>query len=187
MGPVLLPAKGLGVNESGSEGGSASLHGPNGRALLRVGQRRAIHASSTLCAEGQAIDRFFVVMAGQFEIAKCIAGQRHILSISGPGSLLALMPALDGEPCAVSISALGDATVVEIKREDLLALLDHDGEQNLPVANLLSLLAIRRLRGATDELAKALYSALQSPERRGRIDTLQLARIQAGSYAWLGD
>ena len=133
------------------------------------------------------MDRFFVVTAGQFEIAKCIAGQRHTLSISGPGSVLALMPALDGEPCAVSICALGDATVVEIKREDLLALLDDAGEQNLPIANLLSLLAIRRLRGATDELAKALYCALQSPERRGRIDALQLARIQAGSYAWLGD
>jgi hypothetical protein len=66
-------------------------------------------------------------------------------------------------------------------------LLSREGEQNLPIANLLSLLAIRRLRGATNDLANALYCALRSPERRGRMDALQLARIQAGSYAWLGD
>jgi CRP-like cAMP-binding protein len=108
------------------------------------------------------------------------------LSTFGPGSVLALMPALDGAPCAVSICALNDATVVEIERSSLLALLAHDSEPNLWLANLLSLLAIRRLRGATNELAQALYSALQTPDCAGHIDAVRLARIQAGSYAWLG-
>ena len=175
------------MSESGGEDVPDSSQGPDARLLVGAGRTRSLPAFSELCAEGQVTDRFFVVTAGQFEIAKCIVGKKYVLAVAGPGSLLALMPALDGEPCAVSIATLGEATVVEIKRADLLALLSREGEQNLPIANLLSLLAIRRLRGATNDLANALYCALRSPERRGRMDALQLARIQAGSYAWLGD
>jgi hypothetical protein len=47
------------------------------------------------------------------------------------------------------------------------------------------LLAIRRLRSATDDLAQALHSALRAPEQHGRVDGLRLARIQARGYAWL--
>ena len=77
------------MNESNAEAGLESLQRPDARLLTGVGRTRNLPASSLLCAEGQVMDRFFVVTAGQFEIAKCIAGQRHTLSISGPGSVLA--------------------------------------------------------------------------------------------------
>lgn len=155
--------------------------------LLAIGQAQSLPALSTLCQEGRATDCFFVVTAGEFVVAKCIAGERTALSTFGPGSVLALMPALDGEPCAVTISALDDSEVVMIKRERLLDLLGQPGEPNPDLANLLSLLAIRRLRGATSNLAQALLCALRAPEPSGRIDAVRLARIQADSYAWLGD
>jgi len=190
----------------------AWLQGPEGHALLDAGQPRFLPALSTLCEEGQTLDRVFLVTSGAFEIAKYIGGQQHSLSTCGPGTLLALMPALDGEPCAVSISAREDATVVEIKRESLLALIDLDGnpervpipsrDASLPaepagsardqssgsspaIGTRLSLLAIRRLRNATNELAQALHCALRSPEQNGRVDAMRLARIQARGYAWL--
>lgn len=165
----------------------ACFRGPDAQPLLDAGHTRSVPALSVLCQEGHVTDCFFLVTAGEIEIAKRIGGRRCVLSTFGPGSVLALMPALDGAPCAVTISALNDATVVEIKRDSLLALLDHAGNPSASVANQLSLLAIRKLRGATSELSQALFSALRSPERKGRIDALRLARIQAGSYAWLGD
>jgi CRP-like cAMP-binding protein len=173
------------MSEPSSEGVPDSFQGPDTQPLLRAGQMRTMPALSTLCEEGQAIDCFFLVTAGEFEIAKRIAGLRCALSTFGPGSVLALMPALDGAPCAVSMRALSDATVVEIKRDSLLAMLDHDENPNLRVAERLSLLAIRQLRGATNELAQALVCALRSPDRKGHIDAMRLARIQAGGYAWL--
>jgi CRP-like cAMP-binding protein len=163
------------------------LRGPGTQALLGAGQPRSLAAFSTLCEEGQVTDRFFIVTAGEFVVAKRIAGRLHTLSVFGPGSVLALMPALDGAPCAVSIRACSDATVVEITRSSLLALLKHEDDPDLRLADCLSLLAIRRLRGATNELAQAVFCALQSQDHQGRIDALRLARIQAGSYAWLGD
>ena len=175
------------MNEPPAESVPECLFGPDARTLLRAGRKRSIPALAVLCEEGQVTECFFLVTAGKFEIGKLIAGRQYALSTLGPGSVLALMPALDGAPCAVSISALDDASVVEIKRDSLLAMLEHAGEPDLDVANRLSLQAIRRLRGATNELSQALYQALKSPERNGRIDAMRLARIQAGSYGWLND
>jgi CRP-like cAMP-binding protein len=175
------------MSQAGAESVPDGFRWPDAQALLGAGHPRSLAASSTLCEEGQVTDRFFLVTAGEFAVAKRIAGRLHTLSIFGVGSVLALMPALDGAPCAVSISAQSDATVVEIKASDLLDLLAHDADPGLRLARSLSLLAIRRLRDATNELALALCAALQSRDRRDPIDTLRLARIQAGSYAWLGD
>ena len=174
------------MTEMSAETTSEGFRVADVQSLLGIGQPRSLPALSTLCQEGQVTDCFFVVTAGELVVTKSIAGERTLLSTFGPGSLLALMPALDGEPCAVSISALNDATVVAIKRERLLALLEQPGEPNPALANLLSLLAIRKLRGATNELAQALLGALQSPEQDGRIDAVRLARILADSYAWQG-
>jgi CRP-like cAMP-binding protein len=175
------------MTATSADAATESSGGPDADAklLASAGQARSLPARSVLCEEGEVTDCFFLVTAGEFIIAKRIAGEETRLSTFGPGSLLAVMPALDGAPCGVTISALNDATVVAIKRERLLTLLEQ-ADPNSGLANLLSLLAIRRLRGATNELSQALLCALRSPERPGRLDALRLARIQAGSYAWLG-
>jgi hypothetical protein len=79
---------------------------------------------------------------------------------------------------------LSDATVVEITRCGLLALLDPEQATVSSLAHDLTLVAIRRLRGATDDLAHTLFEALQSSPRAGRIDAGSLARIQASNHAW---
>jgi CRP-like cAMP-binding protein len=153
-------------------------------ALLHVGRARAVPAHTLLCQEGQITERLFVVTAGQVEIAKDFAGKIRALTTLGPGSILALMAALDGEPCAVSMRTLSDATVVEITRGSLLALLNPDQAEGASLAHELTLVAIQRLRGATDELAHTLFQALRSSPRAGRIDAASLARIQASNHAW---
>jgi CRP-like cAMP-binding protein len=172
------------MNEA--EPAADGLFGSDAQALLGAGKRRSVPARTTLCKEGEVTDCFFVVTRGKFTVAKKLGGKKQPLSVFGPGSVLALMPALDGEPCAVSISALSDARVIAISRESLLALLAKGTEADSHLADALSLLAIRRLRGAIAELSQALYTTLQTPARQGRIDALCLARIQAGSYGWLG-
>ena len=152
--------------------------------MLQAGQVRCLPPHALLCREGQTTDRFFVVTAGEVELAKSIAGKSRALSTSGPGSVLALMAALDGAPCPVSMRTLGDATVVEITCGSLFALLDPEETANSNLVHDLALVAIRRLRGATDELAQTLFQALRSSPRAGRIDPASLARIQAGNHAW---
>ena len=172
------------MSDPESESGPSGGRGVEADALLQVGQARAVPAHTLLCQEGQITDRFFVVTAGQVEVAKDFAGKTRTLSTFGPGSILALMAALDGEPCAVSMRTLSDATVVEITRGRLLALLDPAQAAGSSLAHELTLVAIRRLRSATDELAHTLLHALRSSPRAGRIDAASLARIQADNHAW---
>ena len=167
-----------------SEAKPSDLLGLEAKALLQVGQAHVLPAHAVLCQEGKAIDRFFVLTAGQVEIAKSIAGRSRALATAGPGSVLGLMAALDGGPCAVSMRTLGDATVVEITRSSLLALLDAEQASDSSLVHDITLVAIRQLRSATDELAKTLFQALRSSPRAGRIDSNSLARIQAGNHAW---
>jgi CRP-like cAMP-binding protein len=162
----------------------AVLCGLEADTLLQAGQARAVPAHTLLCQEGRTTDRFFVVTAGLVEIAKDFGGKPRALSTLGPGSILALMAALDGGPCAVSMRTLSDATVVEITRCSLLALFDPEQATVSSLAHDLTLVAIRRLRGATDALAHTLFQALQSSPRAGRIDAGSLARIQASDHAW---
>jgi CRP-like cAMP-binding protein len=152
--------------------------------LLQAGRMRTMPALSPLCQEGQVTDLCFVVTAGKVEIAKMIAGKKRPLSTSGPGSVLALMAVLDGAPCSVSMQTLADVTVVEITRKSLLALLDVERNPDPAVAHRLALLGIRHLRGATDDLARALCRALGSQDQAGHFAPLELARIQARTNAW---
>ena len=172
------------LSEPESEAKPDGFHGPEARALLQAGQARALPPHALLCQEGKATDRFFILTAGQVEIAKCIAGRPRALATTGPGSVLGLMAALDGEPCSVSMRTLGDVTVVEITRSSLLALLTPEHASDSDLVYDLALVAIRRLRGATDELAQTLFQALRASPRTGRIDAHRLARIQAGNHAW---
>jgi CRP-like cAMP-binding protein len=172
------------LSDGDSEPKPSGRQGFDAESLLRAGQVRSLPARALLCQEGQTTDRFFVVTAGEVELAKSIAGKFRALSTHGPGSVLALMAALDGGPCPVSMRTLGDVTVVEITRGSLFALLDPDRAADSDLVHDLALVAIRRLRGATDELAQTLFQALRSSPRAGRIDLASLARIQAANHAW---
>lgn len=153
------------------------------QALLRNSRLRTMPALSFLCQEGQITDLCFVVTAGSFEIAKIIDGRSCTLDTSGPGSILALMPALDGAPCSVSMRALAEATVVEITRATLLDLVNAAKTSDTTVVHDLALAGIRRLRQSTEDLGRALYRALQS-DRSGHISPLDFAKIQSATHAW---
>ena len=167
-----------------SESGPAGFRRSETKALLQAGQSRTMAAHVLLCEEGQITDRFFFLTAGEVEISKSIDGTRRALATSGPGSVLALMPALDGAPCTVSMHALSDITVVEISHSKLLAMLDPEEPTDASLVHELALVAIRRLRAAMDELAQALHRSLRASPRVGRMDPHSLALIHAGNHAW---
>ena len=184
MGGLFCSPARFRLSDPEPEAKPGSFHGMDAKALMQAGQARALPPHALLCQEGKATDRFFVLTVGQVEISKSIAGRHHALANTGPGSVLGLMAALDGEPCSVSMRTQGSATVVEITRSSLLALLAPEHASDSDLMHDLALVAIRRLRGATDELAQTLFQALRASPRAGRIDAHRLARIQAGNHAW---
>jgi len=172
------------LSDAESEPDPTGFRGLEAEVLLRAGQATALPARTLVCQEGHLINRCFVITAGEVEIVKSIAGKPCILSTVGPGCVLGLMAALDGQPCAVSMRTLGEATVVEITRAGLLAVLAPERASDSNLSHDLALAAVRRLRGATEELAKTLCEALGPSPHSGQMDALRLARIQAENHAW---
>ena len=172
------------MSEPKSDVEPAVFSGPDIKALLQAGESRTMVAHALLCEEGKVTDRFFFIVAGKVEISKTINGTCRALATSGPGSVLALMPALDGAACAVSIRAQGEITIVEIIRSKLLAMLDPEESSYSSLVHDLTLVAISKLRAATDDLARTLYQSLRASPRGGRLDPHCLALIHASNHAW---
>ena len=173
---------GVRVNDPDAEPQVQGFSRRETEALSRVGRRRTIAPQTLLCQEGEVPRNFFVLTAGRVEIGKTLLGQSVSLRTSGPGSVLALMPALEGVPCSVSIRAAEDAVLIEVSRDDLLEMLAKDHDQGLDLVLALSVQAIRRLRSSTDELALAVYRTLRGP--MGPAHAVDLAQVQAGNHAW---
>lgn len=172
------------MSPTGAEEESSTARERESATLLRAGKPMHLTARACLCEEGKHTDCFYLVTQGELEITKSIAGTPRRLLLAGPGSVLALMPAIDGSPCTVSVHATSDADLIEISRSGLLALLESVNAQDLHLARTLALSAIRRLRQATDELAQALHEAMRSTGSSGRVDITRLAGIQASNFAW---
>ncbi len=184
MGGLLRATAGFRVSDSEAESTLTSLSCSELEELLRAGQIRMLPASSLLCDEGQLASHCYVVAQGTVEVAKTIDGRHHTLSRHGAGSILALMATLDGGPCRVSIRAAEELKVVAIGRDDLLKLFGVEQGACATLTDRLAVTAIRRLRRATDELAKAIHRSLVASERPGRLAAPDLAIIHAGNHAW---
>jgi CRP/FNR family cyclic AMP-dependent transcriptional regulator len=152
-------------------------------ALLRAGQQRLVPAGQVLCHEGKQLERFFVLTRGTVDLSRTVVEKTLALGACGPGSILGLMAALDGQPCAVTLRAREDCTVVDVSRAAVFDMLRPDGPWSANLSHDLALLTIRRLRRATDDLAGTLFRALQS-RQAGRLEVLDLARIQAKNHVW---
>jgi CRP-like cAMP-binding protein len=171
------------VNEGDGKAELTSLRSSELDELLRAGRMRSLTPAAVLCEEGQLCGHCWIVAQGTIEVARTVDGVYRTLSQHGPGSVLALMAALDGGPCRVILRASGNAKVVEISRDGLFAIFD-ESDACTDLAHRLAIAAIRRLRGATDELAQAIHRSLTSAERLGHLAISDLAAIHAGNHAW---
>jgi CRP-like cAMP-binding protein len=81
-------------------------------------QHRA--AGEMIFVEGEPCHGLFVVQSGQVKIFKSSAGGREqVILISGPGSTIAELPVFDGGPYPASAAALADATLLEVRKDDV--------------------------------------------------------------------
>jgi CRP/FNR family cyclic AMP-dependent transcriptional regulator len=93
--------------------------------------RRALplrcEAGQMIFSEGEPCRGLYVVQSGQVKIFKTSAdGREQVLLISGPGSTVAELPVFDGGPYPASASAVSEATLLEVRKEDVRQLcLEH--------------------------------------------------------------
>jgi thioredoxin reductase (NADPH) len=92
------------------------------------GRKRKIQPGEVLINAGERTARFYVVTAGQIEIVWPSGAGEDLFAIFGPGKFTGEMTMLSGRRGFAQIRARSDGEVIEVDREELLALVQADSE-----------------------------------------------------------
>ena len=124
--------------------------------LLFLAQRavpRHFSAGETVFGEGETCTGLYVVESGHIRIFKSSAGGREqVLSIDGPGSSVAELPVFDGGNYPASVTAIGDATLIFVSKQDFQSLCLAHPQVALKVLRVVGA-RLRKLVGIIEELS----------------------------------
>jgi len=103
--------------------------------------------------EGEPCAGLYVVESGHVRIFKSSAnGREQVLNIEGPGSSVAELPVFDGGNYPASVSALDDATLLFVSKQDFQTLCLTHPQVALKVLRIVGG-RLRRLVGIIEELS----------------------------------
>ncbi len=92
------------------------------------GRRRPVEAREVLVQAGEPVARLFVVVTGWIDILRPSAAGEEVVVSFGPGKFTGEVTMLSGRPGLAQIRAGTAGEVIEVSRDDLLALIQTDGE-----------------------------------------------------------
>jgi thioredoxin reductase (NADPH) len=92
------------------------------------GHPRRIRAGEVLVEPGEPNVPFFVVTAGQIEIVRPSGTSETLVIVYGPGQFAGEINMLSGRPAILRVRASQSGEVIEVAREQLLALVQTDSE-----------------------------------------------------------
>jgi signal transduction histidine kinase len=87
--------------------------------LAAAGRRRRLTAGEHLFRQGERAEAFHVVLEGELETTREVAGEQVLMMSHGPGGYLGAMALLTDTPYRGSTFAVGDAVVFELEGEEL--------------------------------------------------------------------
>src|SRR5947199_186025 len=92
------------------------------------GRRRRVEAGEVLVQAGEQTARLFVVVAGRIDVVRPSAAGEEVVVAFGPGMFTGEVTMLSGRPGLAQIRAGAAGEVIEVGRDELLALIQSDGE-----------------------------------------------------------
>jgi CRP/FNR family cyclic AMP-dependent transcriptional regulator len=114
---------------------------------------RSYSPGQTVFGEGEPCSGLYVVESGHVRIFKSSAkGREQVLSIDGPGSSIAELPVFDGGSYPASVTAIDDATLLFVSKQDFQALCLAHPQVALKVLRVVRA-RLRRLVGIIEELS----------------------------------
>ena len=115
--------------------------------------QRKYAVGELIFGEGDPCAGLYVVQSGNVRIFKSSAGGREqVLSIDGPGSSIAELPVFDGGNYPASATAVDDATLLFVSKQDFQALCLAHPQVALKVLRVVGA-RLRRLVGIIEELS----------------------------------
>jgi len=91
------------------------------------GRRRHVEGGEVLVQAGEQTARFFVIVTGRIDVVRPTATEEIVVSFS-PGMFTGEATMLSGRRGLAQIRAGADGEVIEVGRDELLALIQTDGE-----------------------------------------------------------
>ena len=114
---------------------------------------RRFSAGDAVFTEGETCTGLYVVESGHIRIFKSSAGGREqVLSVDGPGSSVAELPVFDGGSYPASVTAIDDATLLFVSKQDFQSLCLTHPQVALKVLRVVGA-RLRRLVGIIEELS----------------------------------
>src|SRR5216117_1517737 len=92
------------------------------------GRRGRVEAGEVLVQAGEQTARLFVVVAGRIDVVRPSAAGDEVVVAFGPGIFTGEVTMLSGRPGLAQIRAGAAGEVIEVGRDELLALIQSDGE-----------------------------------------------------------
>lgn len=143
---------------------------------LRLIAARAIsrryRASEAIFSEGEPCSGLYVVEKGHVRVFKSSPdGREQVLAIEGPASSVAELPVFDGGSYPASASAVDEAELLFISKEDFQALCLENPKVALKVLRVVS----RRLRGLVSMIEQLSFMTV-----RHRLAALLLRMAKTG-------
>jgi len=163
--------------------------------LAALAVRRGYDKGAIIFAQGDQGDALYGVAAGRIRISACgSGGQEVFLNIMEPGDTFGEIAVMDGLPRTAAATALDQATLMIIKRQDFLQLLEREPQLALHLLKLLC----ERLRWTSElveesaflageaRLAKRLLILASLHGRAAAVGVLELGISQAELARFLG-
>jgi len=124
--------------------------------LSFLAQRAVLHsysAAQSVFGEGEPCSGLYVVESGHVRIFKSSTnGREQVLGIDGPGSSIAELPVFDGGNYPASVTAIDEAKLLFVSKQDFQALCLAHPQVALKVLRVVGS-RLRRLVGIIEELS----------------------------------
>jgi len=124
--------------------------------LSFLAQRAVLHsysAAQSVFGEGEPCSELYVVESGHVRIFKSSTnGREQVLGIDGPGSSIAELPVFDGGNYPASVTAIDEAKLLFVSKQDFQALCLAHPQVALKVLRVVGS-RLRRLVGIIEELS----------------------------------
>ena len=92
------------------------------------GRIRSVQSGEVLASAGEPAQSFFVVTAGSIEFVRRSGDADELVAVQRPGQFTGETNLLSGRDALVSLRVRESGEVIDVKREDLLALVQTDSE-----------------------------------------------------------
>ena len=121
--------------------------------LAQRAVQRHYSTGESVFGEGEPCSGLYIVESGHVRIFKSSAnGREQVLSIDGPGGSIAELPVFDGGSYPASATAIDDATLLFVSKQDFQALCLAHPQVALKVLRVVGT-RLRRLVGIIEELS----------------------------------